>query len=311
MEIKEIEGSLDIAREINNKLFRRAACLNELENASEKEQFECIKEILELYQQGECDKLYDALFDALEVGEDKRECDSYREIVESILSEEESKKRYIYHIHAIQIMLDKILRLYNVCQESDKELGLQSSFPPGSVSFFERVHIDISVFITQIERFCAVKGGPRSYLGGARICSFSIREAIRELAYRGTVCEGVSNYLQQGAVILIRHYIEVVLKERYEKIYKKNSRKQQLDDLLKELKTIVNKQDKSEIEVKLIKEIFKDDDPEEILAHIKTLIVIKRWANKFVHENKRHLFFWEPQIVYQYLVEHVFALILI
>ena len=244
MEIKEIEGSLDIAREISNKLFHRVGFLNELKNASEKEKFECIKETLELYQQGECDKLYDALFDALEVGEDKRECDSYREIVESILSEEESKKRYIYHIHAIQIMLHTILRLYNVCQESDKELGLQSSFPPGSVSFFERVHTDISVFITQIKRFRGVKGGPWSYLGGARICSFSIEEAIRELVYRGTVCEGVSHYLQQGAVILIRHYIEVVLKERYEKIYKKNSRKQ-LGDLLKELETIVNKQDKS------------------------------------------------------------------
>ncbi|MBO6085407.1 MAG: hypothetical protein J6P19_03295, partial [Acetobacter sp.] len=264
---------------------------------------------LELYQHGKFEELCDALFNALEVDKHKRECNNYREIVENIISQEESKKRYIYHIHAIQIMLDKILRSYNVCQESDK---VQSSFPPGSVSFFERVHTDISVFITQIKRFRAVKGGPGSYLGGARICSFSIGEAIRELAYRGTVCEGVSNYLQQGAVILIRHYIEVVIKEKYEEIYgKKIDSKIELYKLLEEVKEIATRQDKTEQDLKLIKAIFKDDDHKEILAHIETLHVIRNWANKFVHENKRHLFFWEPQIVYQYLVEHVFALILI
>ena len=196
-------------------------------------------------------------------------------------------------------MLHKILRLYNVCQESDKE----SSFPTGSVSFFGRVHTDISVFITQIKRFRAVKGGPGSYLGGARICSSSIEEAIRELAYRGTVCEGVSDYLQQGAVILIRHYIEVVIKEKYEEIYgEKIDSKIELYKLLKKVKGIATRQDKTEQDLKLIKAIFKDDDPKEILAHIQTLHVIRNWANKFVHENKRYLFFWEPQIVYQYLV---------
>ncbi|MBQ5516675.1 MAG: hypothetical protein IIT88_06305 [Acetobacter sp.] len=64
MEIKEIEGSLDIAREISNKLFRRVGFLNEL-GVSKEERIKHIEETLELYQHGKFEELCDALFNAL------------------------------------------------------------------------------------------------------------------------------------------------------------------------------------------------------------------------------------------------------